>query len=127
MTENINHESDRNPQYDEWANEWEEDMKRGQLTHIRVHPNVQKFVEEGKKAIPFIIERMIKKRLWYIPMERIIENEFDEEIEPTEKFMDSPEIPDEDCIEAKFDFLEGHRLACLNWAKEHNYLPKEEV
>jgi hypothetical protein len=126
MTENVNQELDRNIRYGEWANEWEEEMKRGQLTHIRNHPSVDLFVKEGQKAVPFIIERMQQKRLWFIPLEKIITEEFGEEIEPAEQFVDSPEVREPDYIEAKFEFLEGHRLACLDWAKKNGYLPKEK-
>lgn len=124
--ENEYQEQVREVEYEQWAEEWEGCMRGGQLTHIETGPLVDKFVKEGKKAIPFVLERMTKKRLWYIPLEKIIEKEFNERIEPTEKFMNSPEVPDKDFIEAKFAFLEGHRLACLNWARKNKYLPEEK-
>jgi hypothetical protein len=127
MTENVEQiveSNDLEKKYLEWAEDWENYMPRGQLTHIRVHPAVEMFVSEGKKAIPFILERMKEKRLWFLPLEKIILNEYDEEIKPDEKTSDNT-IVEDDPVEAKFANLEGYRTACFNWARKNKYLPEE--
>lgn len=111
--------------YLEWAKDWEDYMVRGQLTHIRVHPAVEMFVNEGEKAIPFILNRLEEKRLWFLPLEKIILNEFDEVIKPIEN-VSSKVVEEEDPIEAKFAHLEGYRTACFSWARKNKYLPEEE-
>jgi hypothetical protein len=108
--------------YNQWAEEWNDQLVKGQLTHIQAHPSVGKFVKEGQEAIPFILKKLLDNRLWYIPLEKIIYNEFDERIEPHEEEIQKP--VSKDPLDAKFAFLEGHRTACVDWAIKNGCLPK---
>jgi hypothetical protein len=119
-----NIEVERKERYDTWAKEWEGEMTRGQLTHIQNNPVVEMFVNEGKMAIPYILCKLQENRLWYIPLEVIALNEFGDEIVPDK--IDQTNIPvSEDPIEAKFSYLEGHRTACIEWARDNGYLRRE--
>lgn len=124
ITEQKNIEVERKERYDTWAKEWEGEMTRGQLTHIQNNPVVEMFVNEGKMAILYILCKLQENRLWYIPLEVIALNEFGDEIVPDK--IDQTNIPvSEDPIEAKFSFLEGHRTACMEWARDNGYLRRE--
>ncbi len=91
------------------AGEWEKTHGNWQLTHIRNHPNVKKMVDLGTNVLPFMFQRLTDNVLWFIPIEQIAINEYDEEIKPTQK--DDPSL-------GKYSHLEGNREACVSWGKK---------
>ena len=99
---------------EQWAREWEGTHGNWQLTHIRNHPRVESMVKLGKEAIPFVLEKLEKNRLWYIPMEEIIRREFDEDLEVTDN-----EGEPEGISGGRYTHLEGYREACQRWAEEN--------
>lgn len=125
ITEQKNIEAERKERYDAWANKWEGEMTRGQLTHIQNDPAVEMFVDEGKVAIPYILDKLQGNRLWYIPLEKIIENEYDRVILSSED-LGPDKFVDKTLIDVKFAFLEDHRVACLKWARKNKFLPEPE-
>jgi len=117
--ENINLE-----EYQIKARAYEDEMIRGQLTHIRNCEPANYFRGQGARAVPFILERLKSKILWFIPLQNIITDVFDEEIEEAEVQKIREESADP--IENKYSYLEGHRIALLEWAKKRGYLSEEQ-
>ena len=101
-------------EFNRLADEWEKTHANWQLTHIENHPNVKIIVSLGKGAIPFVLEKLKNDRLWYIIMERIILNEFDEDLQ-----VDYEEGGPEEISGGRYLHLEGNRQACLKWAEKN--------
>lgn len=127
MTENNSPEGEQSSEYSlylQHANDWESEFIRGQLTHIQSHPSVEFFVKQGKEAVPFIVEKLLKNRLWYIPLEKIIRKEFDVSIRDTGKVSYPLGSGYNKDLDNRLDHLEWHRQECLEWAIKNGYLEK---
>lgn len=111
-------------EYEAKAKAYEDEMIRGQLTHVRNCEPAKYFLDQGAQAVPFILERLKSKILWYIPLEKIITDVFDEEIEEAHVQGNIEESADP--IENKYSYLEGHRIALFEWAKKRGYLSEEQ-
>lgn len=110
--------------YETKAREYEDEMIKGQLTHVRNCEPAKYFRDQGARAVPFILERLKSKILWYIPLENIVLDVFDEEIENAEIKENTKEYTDP--IENKYSYLEGHRVALFEWAKKRGYLSEDQ-
>ena len=105
---------------EELATQWEKTHDDWQLTHIRNHPAVSELAILGKEAIPFMLNRLEGNVLWYIPIEKIVLNEFDEEILPDkDQNAEGKGRYKNEYQRTKYGHLEGHRKSIEKWVLEN--------